>query len=49
MAENPCISRIEISDRAYEVKDAEARALLEALFSEEIVFDGGTAPINNEK
>ena len=49
MAENPCISRIKISDKAYEIKDAEARALLEALFSEEIVFDGGTAPINDEE
>ena len=49
MAENPCISSIEISKVAYEIKDAKARALLEALFSEEIVFDGGTAPINDEE
>ena len=43
------ISKINVDGTMHEVKDAEARALLEALFSEEIVFDGGTAPINDAK
>jgi hypothetical protein len=32
----------------YNIKDATARALLEALFSEELILEGGTAPIDDE-
>ena len=51
MAGTPCISSIQMNidgqQTIYDIKDATARALLEALFSEEIILDGGTAPINN--
>lgn len=39
------ISSIKLSDNTYEVKDTEARLLLNRLFSGEIIFDGGTSAI----
>lgn len=53
MSERPQISTINMkvngTDVIYDIKDAYARELLEALFSEEFLIDGGTAPINNEE
>lgn len=52
MAETPCISSIQMNidgqQTIYNIKDATARALLEALFSEELILEGGTAPIDDE-
>ena len=52
MAETPCISSIKMNidgqQTIYNIKDATARALLEALFSEELILEGGTAPIDDE-
>ena len=47
MAEKKCISSVKMVDGSvYEIKDAEARALLSSLFSEEIIIDCGGAPID---
>lgn len=38
------ISRVKLTDGVtYEIKDADARATLELLFSGDLIFDGGTS------
>ena len=55
MAENKYISSVKIDvdpteeATVYEIKDAEARAILTSLFSDEIIIDCGGAPIENEE
>lgn len=55
MAEKKYISSVKIDvdpeqePKVYVIKDAEARALLQSLFSDEIIIDCGGAPIENEE
>lgn len=43
------ISRVKLLDgNAYEIKDIEARSALEVLFSGDLIFDGGTAVIDED-
>lgn len=46
MEEKKHISSVKLDDNLYYIKDIEARELLHILFNEEIIIDGGQAPID---
>lgn len=48
--ETKYISSVKLVDGSvYDIKDAEARKALDNLFLEELILDGGTAPIDEEQ
>lgn len=49
MEEKKYISSVKLVDESvYNIKDIEARELLRLLFEEEVIIDGGGAPIDAE-